>query len=177
MKRIFMLILWIGILFVGCDNSQYETNSYTLENNFNEEYVVEYTECSGFPDTNVRITVFYSGKEIMEFSGEYKNIEQLKPKKILLLCSTPECNFYFMENNYSDYIITDGQMDWEFHDNKAEISRNYIESEMFEINKEGYLELSKKLQDNTDEASLIKRLKTCGCNYSEVINIYNFYSR
>ena len=173
MKRILMLILCIGIFLVGCGNNEYETNSYTLTNNLNEEYVVEYTEYSGFPDTNVKFTVYYSEKEILKYNGEFKNIEQLKPHKLLLLCSTPKCDFYFMETNYSDYIITDGHMDWKFHDNKAEINQNYIESEMFDINKDGYLELSKELQDNTDKTSLIKRLKTCGCNYSDVINIYN----
>jgi len=176
MKRILTLMVCMGIIFVGCGNNEYEANSYTLKNNFNEEYIVEYTEYSGFPDTNVRITAYYSGKEIMEYSGEYKRVEQLKPQKILHLCSTQKCDFYFMKNKYSEYIFTDGQMDWNFHDNIAEINQNYIESEMFEINKEGYLELSKELQENTDEASLIKRLKTCGCNYSDVINIYNLYS-
>jgi len=160
----------------SCMAEDYPTESYTLVNTWNELYTIEYTETSGMPDNGVDIEIRNFEKSIAYYhGGDYKNIEKIKPQRIMSLCDTGEYELYYMGNEYSDYILINGENDFGFNYDRADIRRNWIDDvQHYKI--EEYEMLAEDLQNNYTEFELKKKFAKCGYDYSCIMYLYDLAS-
>ena len=172
----------------SCMAEDYPTESYTLVNNLNEIYTIEYTMTSGMPDNGVDIEIRNFEKSIAYyFGGDYKHIEKTKPQRIMFLCDTGEYELYYMSDNYSDYeldysgseytdyIIINGENDLGFMNDVANIRREWIDDiNYYKI--EEYKMLAEDLQNNYTEFELKKKFAKCGYDYTAIMYLYDLAS-
>jgi len=174
----------------SCMAEDYPTESYTLVNNLNELYTIEYTETSGMPDNGVDIEIRNFEKSIAYYDGgEYKHIEENKPQRIMFLCNTGEYELYFMSTNntyeyfdldcssseYTDFIIINGENDLGFKGDVANIRREWIDDvKHYKI--EEYKMLAEDLQNNFTESELKEKFEKCGYDYTAIMYLYDLAS-
>ncbi len=171
-----IICLFSVLLLTACTREYRPTESYTLKNNLNENYTIEYTETSGFPDTLVDIVIYHSEKKIADYwGGDYKDIETLKPQEIIFLCNTSEYELYYIGNEDINYIFINGENDFGFRYNKVDLHTDFIDYAK-ETQEYRYLKLAEDLQNNFTESELKEKFEKCGYDYSAVMYLYNLAS-
>lgn len=176
MKTKILLCILPIILLIACTREYRPTESYTLTNNLNENYIVEYTEKSGFPDTFVDIVIYNSEKKIADYSpGDYKDIETLKPQKIIFLCNTDDYELYYIGNENIDDILINGENDLGFNNNKANIHTKFIDYAR-ETQEDRYFKLAEDLKNYYTKPQLIDKFEKCGYDYTAVMYLYDLAS-
>ncbi|MDE5754083.1 MAG: hypothetical protein K2H89_06040 [Oscillospiraceae bacterium] len=159
----------------GYENG-YQTESYSLENNLDESYTIEYTEKLGIPDNSVKVVIYYSGEKIANYNPcDYKNFSEFKPQELLYLCSDEKNSLYYIGCEITNYISICGDNDFGFNHNKIDINRDIVNNKD-SANRENYLELSKILRSNMKASELMNKFEKCNYNYDDIINLYNLSS-
>ena len=160
----------------SCMAEDYPTESYTLVNNLNELYTIEYTETSGMPDNGVYIEIHNFEKSIAYYhGGDYKDIETLKPQEIIFLCNTNEYELYYIGNEDINYIFINGENDLGFRYNRVNLHTDFIDYAK-KTQEYRYLKLAEDLQNNFTESELKEKFEKCGYDYTAIMYLYDLAS-
>ena len=171
-----IICLFSVILLTACTREYRPTESYTLKNNLNENYTIEYTEKSGFPDTHVDVVIYNSENKIADYlGGKYKNIEAIKPQRIMFLCNTNDYELYYIGNDNGDSIVISGNDSLGFKDNIADLRREWIDV-VYHSHYNEYIILSKDLRNNYTESELKEKFVKCGYDYTAIMYLYDLAS-
>ena len=164
------------ILLTACSAKEYPTQSYTLTNNYNETYTIEYTEKSGFPENCVDFVIYHSEKKIADYgAGDYDGVLKAQPQELLYLLNVNDYELYFMGCEYGDYILVNGENDLGFNYDRAEINIESIDYAK-ETHKEKYFKLAEDLKNSYTESELKEKFVKCGYDYTAIMYLYDLAS-
>ena len=173
-KNILCLLAFVLMcaLLSSCVEDQYEytTDSYTINNNLNECYRVDYTEKSGFPDHSVEIVISDGNDTIIDYTTKYKL--QFLPTSIVYLFDDDRNEYYYIANEVSSSIVVkmNGTTDYTIVDDVFELDIDFTDTSKEYIS--DYYLLASKMRKSLKEQDITEKFQTCGYDYSRVLQVY-----
>lgn len=157
---------------VSAEQQNFQPKSYTLENNLNESYTIEYTEVIGFPDNSVKVEIYCSGEKIAYYNPcDYKNFDKNKPTSLLFLCENDKNSLYYVGCDTGDYIFICGNNHFNLNYDNIIINKDIV-NDKESVHRDIYLELSEML-NHVELSELKEKFEKCGYNYDNIVNLYN----
>lgn len=174
----FLLLIYIVTFYVlvcSCsmsNNTIYNTETYTINNNLNETYLIKYTEKEGFPDHSVEIEIVNGENTILSYTTQYK--KEFLPQQVIYLFEFNSTQYYYVTSSVSESIFinnTTNENNFKYLGNKIDLDIDFNDSSKSYVI--DYITLSAQIREHMTRQDIIYKFNSCNCDYSKIIELYN----
>ena len=176
-RKVIILSLLIVSSFslCSCSNSAettYESSRYTINNNVDESYSVEYREMSGFPDHSVEIRIHNTDGQIVEYITQYK--KEFLPKDIIYLFDYENNKYYYIASDVGESIFIAGDkknFDYKYTDYEFSLNVDFLDKSKKYVS--DYIILAERMRVTIKEEDIIDSFSKCNYKSDKIIELYN----